>query len=96
MSAVSYLPISHGIGGFLPAQQLSTTGGSPRPDSLAAIDPMLTDVQLAQLLDETVWVLARWRKHRGRGPDFVRYPKGEVRYRLSTIMKFIEEHTVRH
>lgn len=92
------LPISHGMGGFLPAQQPSTTSGSPRPcapDPPAATDPRLTDVQVAQILDETVWVLARWRKHRGRGPDFVRYANGEIRYRLSAVMKFIEEHTVR-
>jgi hypothetical protein len=66
------------------------------PVAPAPIDPRLTVFQVANILDETIGVLEIWRKHPGRGPEFIRYPTGEVRYRLSAVMKFIEEHTVRH
>ena len=62
---------------------------------LAPIDPMLTKFQVSDLLDESFEVLEKWRKRPGTGPEFVRYPNGEIRYRLSAVMKFIEEHTVR-
>jgi hypothetical protein len=60
------------------------------------MDPLLTKFQVSDLLDESFEVLEKWRKRPGRGPEFIRYPTGEVRYRLSAVMKFIEEHTVRH
>jgi hypothetical protein len=62
---------------------------------LAPIDPMLTKFQVSELLDESFEVLEKWRKRPGTGPKFVRYPNGDIRYRLSAVMKFLEEHTVR-
>jgi hypothetical protein len=59
------------------------------------MDPLLTDFQVANILDETYGAVEKWRKYPGQGPGFVRYPTGEVRYRLSAVMKFLEEHTVR-
>jgi hypothetical protein len=56
---------------------------------LAPIDPILTKFQVSDLLDESFEVLEKWRKRPGTGPDFVRYPNGEIRYRLSAVMKFI-------
>jgi hypothetical protein len=60
------------------------------------MDPQLTGFQIADILDETYGAVVKWRKYPGRGPEFIRYPTGEVRYRLSAVMKFIEKHTVRH
>jgi hypothetical protein len=56
---------------------------------------MLTEFQVSDLLDVSYEALEKWRKRPGRGPKFVRYPKGEIRYRLSAVMNFLEEHTVR-
>lgn len=68
----------------------------PAATAPIAMDPLLTKFQVSDLLDESFEVLEKWRKRPGRGPEFIRYPTGEVRYRLSAVMKFIEEHTVRH
>jgi hypothetical protein len=38
--------------------------------------------------------MKKWRQRPGKGPEFVRYPGGAIRYRLSTIMKFLEDCTV--
>lgn len=64
-----------------------------------AIAPIPTDRMLdtrgaAKTLGETHEALKKWRQ-RHQGPEFVRYPNGDIRYRLSVLMKFIEDHTVR-
>ncbi len=77
---------------------LTSNHCAPEPETavpLASIDSILTKFQVSDLLDESFEVLEKWRKRAGTGPEFVRYPNGEIRYRLSAVMKFIEEHTVR-
>ena len=76
----------------------TTANGDRRPltpVALAPIDPMLTEFQVADILGETIGALEIWRKLPRQGPEFVRYPSGEIRYRLSAVLKFLEEHTVR-
>jgi hypothetical protein len=57
------------------------------------VDPMLTTWQATEVLGVSHDRMKKWR-HRGQGPQFVRYPDGAVRYRLSALMKFLEDHTV--
>ena len=94
------MPVWHSEGRYFDLLTSSTTSNGDRqpvtPAAPAPIDPMLTDFQVADILDETIGVLEIWRKHPGQGPEFVPYPTGEVRYRLSAVMKFIEKHTVRY
>ena len=82
----------------LPTSKTTSNGDRQpvTPVTPVPIDPLLTDFQVAEILDETIGALEKWRKHPGQGPEFVPYPTGEVRYRLSAVMKFIEVHAVRH
>lgn len=57
------------------------------------VDPMLTTWQATEVLGVSDDRMKKWR-HRGQGPQFVRYPDGAIRYRLSALMKFLEDHTV--
>lgn len=58
-----------------------------------AIDRMLTTAQASAVLGKDVETLKKWRQRR-IGPKYVKYPDGTIRYRLSTIMKFLDDHTV--
>ena len=57
-------------------------------------DRMLNTRRAAKILGETYEVLKKWRQ-RDQGPEYVRFPNGHIRYRLSILKKFIEDHTVR-
>jgi hypothetical protein len=57
-------------------------------------DRMLNTWDAAKILGETHEVLKKWRQ-RDQGPEYIRFPNGDIRYRLSTLLKFIEDHTVR-
>ncbi len=57
------------------------------------VDPMLDTWQATEVLGVSHDRMKKWR-HRGQGPQFVRYPDGAIRYRLSALMKFLEDHTV--
>jgi phage/plasmid-associated DNA primase len=69
------------------------------PVTQIAIAPIPTDRVLntraaAKILGETHEVLKKWRQ-RDQGPEYVHFPNGHIRYRLSVLKKFIEDHTVR-
>jgi hypothetical protein len=53
-------------------------------------DRMLTTKQAATILGMAAETLKKWRQ-RGTGPKYLRFPDGTIRYRLSVIMKFLEE-----
>lgn len=53
-------------------------------------DRMLTTKQAATILGMSADSLKKWRQ-RGKGPQFSRYPDGAIRYRLTVIMKFLED-----
>jgi hypothetical protein len=55
---------------------------------------MLTTEQAAAILRVSPDTTKKWRQRPGKGPEFVRFPGGAIRYRLSTIMKFLENCTV--
>lgn len=58
------------------------------------IDPMLDSFQVADMLGISFDLVKKWRQ-RNTGPEFVRYPDGAIRYRLSALLKFIEDNTVK-
>ena len=57
------------------------------------VDAMLDTWDAAEVLGISHARLKKWRA-RGQGPQFVRYPDGCIRYRLSDLMKFLEVNTV--
>jgi predicted site-specific integrase-resolvase len=54
---------------------------------------MLTAKQAAGILNVSVETLKKWRR-RGKGPRFVRYQDGAVRYPLSALMQFLQDCTI--
>ncbi len=66
------------------------------PIEMAAIpvDRCITTAQAAVILGRSVETLKKWRLRDGKGPAFIRYPDGGIRYRLSEIMRFLESCTV--
>ncbi len=57
-------------------------------------DRMLNTPSAAYILGVTDEALKKWRQ-RSQGPEFVRFPNGDIRYRQSVVLKFREDHTVR-
>lgn len=57
------------------------------------IDPMLTTYQAAELLRVSPETMKKWRQ-RHKGPVFVRFDGGVVRYPLSSILHYLKEHTI--
>jgi hypothetical protein len=58
-----------------------------------SLDPMLTTKQAALYLGRSVEVLKKWRQRR-QGPSFLRYHDGRIRYLISEIQRYFDEHTV--
>jgi hypothetical protein len=58
------------------------------------VDRLVTTRQAAAMLGFSTETLKKWRPRPGKGPNFIRYPGGSIRYHLRTIMKFIEDHVV--
>lgn len=58
------------------------------------VDRCVTTEQAAEILGRSVDVVKKWRKQKGKGPAFIRYPDGGIRYRLSVLMKFLDDCTV--
>jgi hypothetical protein len=58
------------------------------------LDPKLTTRQAAAILHVLPDTMKKWRQRPGKGPKFIRYPSGAIRYRLSAIMKFLDDCTV--
>jgi hypothetical protein len=57
------------------------------------IDPVLDTWRVAEVLGVSHARVKKWR-HYGQGPQFVRYPDGGIRYRLSAVKKFLDDHAV--
>lgn len=55
------------------------------------MDPFLTARKAAAVLRVSTETLMKWRQPPGKGPEFVKFPGGAVRYRLSAIMKFLQD-----
>lgn len=64
--------------------------------AIAAIptDRMLNTRTAAKVLGGAQEMMKKWRQRR-QGPEYGRYPNGDIRYRLSVLLKFIEDHTIR-
>lgn len=58
------------------------------------LDLSLTTRQAAQYLNVSVETLKKWRQ-RGRGPSYVRYEGGAIRYPLSALVQYLNERTVK-
>jgi hypothetical protein len=58
------------------------------------LDPMLTTRQAAAFIGVEAETLKKWRQRDGKGPVFIRLPTGTIRYRLSSLLKFIADSTV--
>ena len=56
------------------------------------VDRLLTTRQVAKILGVSIETLKKWRQ-RHKHLDFVRFPDGCVRYKLSVVTKFIDEWT---
>src|SRR6516162_780961 len=76
-----------------PQNATSAPAAAPAEDPLQLrqipMDRMLTTKQTAMILGVSVETLKKWRQ-KGTEPQFLRYPDGAVRYRLSVIMRFLE------
>lgn len=57
------------------------------------VDRGITTRQAAAILGCKEDTMKKWRL-RGQGPKFMKYLDGSVRYRLSTILKFMDDCTV--
>jgi hypothetical protein len=77
--------VSHAVMGTPAVIPIETT---PIP-----IDPMFDTWQAAEVLGVSHDRVKKWRYY-GQGPQFVRYPDGGIRYRLSAIKKFLDDHAV--
>jgi hypothetical protein len=58
------------------------------------VDPALTTKQAAPILNESFETLKKWRQ-KGVGPAYIRYESGAIRYRLSALMQYLNERTVK-
>ena len=65
-----------------------------QPIDLPAIpvDRLLTTRQVAKVLGVSIETLKKWRQ-RHKYLEFVRFPDGCVRYKLSAVQKFIDDWT---
>jgi hypothetical protein len=84
--AVSRPPVARKAVGPPPIPKL-TVGVMP-------VETMLTTVQAAVILVRKPDVVKKWRRREGKGPSFVRYPDGAIRYRLCDLLDFINNHRV--
>ncbi len=57
------------------------------------VERMLTTNQVAAILNVSAETLKKWRQRR-QGLTYACYSDGAIRYRLSDIMKFLEDSTV--
>lgn len=77
-------------------EQTSWPPGAPlqQPPALTVppTDPLLTTKEAAVILKVSVDTLKKWRQ-RGRGPAFIKYESGTVRYRLSVVLQFVSDCT---
>ncbi len=62
----------------------------PKPVSTCEL---LTTAELAERLKISVATVRRWR-HSGKGPNYVRFGRNDVRYRLEDVDAFLKSQTV--
>jgi hypothetical protein len=92
----------------LPATATSPTNATPKepkshadaafseqPTTLQSLplERLLTTRQAAPILSESVDTLKKWRQ-RGLGPAYIKYESGAIRYRLSDLWQYLDDHTV--
>ncbi len=58
------------------------------------MDRIITEREAAKLAGWSCDALIKWRRE-GRGPQYIRVGRS-IRYRLSDLLDWIEEHTVKH
>jgi hypothetical protein len=92
-------PVPNTVKRTLLAKRVARPSTKVPPVTQIAIAPIPTDRALdtraaAKILGETHEVLKKWRQ-RDQGPGYIRFPNGDIRYRLSRLLKFMEDHTVR-
>ncbi len=92
-------PVPNTVKRTLLAKRVAQPSVKVPPVTKIAIAPIPTDRMLntrraAKILGETHEVLKKWRQ-RDQGPEYARFPNGDIRYRLSTLLQFLEDHTVR-
>jgi hypothetical protein len=77
---------------------LTVHRAAPRETPIAlrpiVVDRLVTTRQAAAMFGFSTETLKKWRQRPGKGPAFIRYPGGSIRYHLRTIMKFIQDCTV--
>lgn len=54
---------------------------------------LLTTAECAERLKVSVATVRRWR-HRGEGPNYVRFSRNDVRYRIEDVDAFLKQKTV--
>ena len=77
----------------LPVPQIREPIDVPLSVEPILVDPKLSERDAADILGIRYETLKKWRLP-GRSPPFIRYPDGAIRYRLSTVEKFIDACTV--
>ena len=74
------------IPGVAPSEQPITLQSLP-------LERLLTTRQAAPILSESIDTLKKWRQ-RGLGPAYIKYESGVIRYRLSDLWQYLDDHTV--
>ena len=69
----------------------STSQASAKP--VIRVDRLLTTRQAAMILGHSYETVKKWRS-RDKGPAYVKLPTGSVRYRLSVLLKFLNDNTI--
>ena len=67
----------------------------PTSSGQVPLDLLLTTSQVAAILRVSVETVKKWRQRDGQGPEYIQFPGGSIRYRLSTIMQFLQDFTVK-
>jgi hypothetical protein len=64
------------------------------PVPVVPVERLLRTRQVAVIMAVSVDTVKKWRQRPGKGPRFIRYGDGSIRYRLSTVMRYLDEHEV--
>jgi hypothetical protein len=62
------------------------------PLPVVPVERMLTTAQVAIIMAVSIDTLKKWRQRSANGPRFIRYGDGSIRYRLSTVLRYIDDH----
>ena len=64
------------------------------PLPVVPVERMLRTRQVAVLMAVSIDTVKKWRQRPGKGPRFIKYGDGSIRYRLTTVMRYIDDHEV--